>query len=185
MDVVLKNPRPLWEVGVLYFVYLGAGLGGLWWGLALAPLSVLLIALLGGLGSVLWVLAGVWVVNHVTALDGRLTLHPETKTFTLNNITYPYSELNFYKSSLVAPQILNTPGTYSSQHIIIGVDENHYKIGDDVAANHYTMDDLIYLNVLVDTSNLSLEQKGSFRNWLQRVQIIGNHTAQAPENSES
>lgn len=182
-DVKLNNPRPFWEVGILYLIFLGAGLGGLWWLLTLLPLSQSLILPLGALGSLIWAVGGLLVIRKVTKDDGQLTLHPETQTFTLNKRTYPYSSLNVYKSSLVAPKILETPGGYSSQHITLGVDKNVYRVGDDVAIKNFTQEGLKQLHTLIESSALDIEQKSSFYNWLQRVQVGSKHTTQTPEDN--
>lgn len=167
----IPNKRPRLETTVLAVVFLATGVGAIWWAFIIANVPDALYGVLAVLATILWVSGGVCLIRHALNKDGNLEIDSEAKQFVLNKTKYSFSDLNFYKSTLIAPRIGLATG-YSSQHITLGVGKNVYKIADDIAAKHFNDEHVTAFNDLVRQSSLDVNQKESFSSWLERIQIL-------------
>ena len=132
-----------------------------------------LYGVLAGLCSVLWVGVGSWLINRAIKKDGSLKIAVQNETFLLNKKLYSFSELNFYKSNLIAPRIGLATG-FSSQHLTFGVPNNVFKIADDVAAVRFSEEHISALKALFKKSSLKEDDLNSFNTLLERVQVLRN-----------
>lgn len=169
--IIVPNRRPWLETAVLAAVFLCAGIAAFLWGFAILNLPAALYAILSVITTLIWLIVGIWLIKKALKKDGTLQIEPSEQKVTINNKTYNFHEVNFYKSALIAPR-LGFVSVLSSQHITFGVDGNRFTVADDVAAKLFNTQHYEILPDFINQTGLTDEQKLSFNNWLGRAQTL-------------
>lgn len=128
--------------------------------------------------ALLVVLLAIWFFMFYKTLKktnrdkGTLLIDQDNKTFSLNDASFvPYSNLDFYDSSLVGGGRIMRTGPYSSMYITFGTKGSVFKMNDDDASKRLDNTQIIALQDLIQNSSLSDKEIQSFEGWLQRINI--------------